>query len=269
MESNVYDKLQIAALEPKFEGPYRSLVGGLLYLFVCTRLDIGFAMSILTQHLADPRPTHFAMAQRVLFYVLGTKTLGLVLGGEILPTLISFTDASFANDPVDRKSMGGYVIFLGNSVISWSVKKHRGVQALSSTESEIIQATENTKELLWLQPLVKDLGFPEIEKKTVMFEDNQPAAHVLLKNPTHSGRSKHMDIKIKFCGEVIAKREKILLKYIPTKFNLADIFTKPLHTVRFRELRAILLQDLSEIIDNSTGITKIYTVLKDFVSSPF
>ena len=78
-------------------------------------------MSILTQHLADPRPTHFAMAQRVLFYVLGTKTLGLVLGGEILPTLISFTDASFANDPVDRKSMGGYVIFLGNSVISWSV----------------------------------------------------------------------------------------------------------------------------------------------------
>ena len=226
-------------------------------------------MSILTQHLADPRPTHFAMAQRVLFYVLGTKTLGLVLGEEILPTLISFTDASFANDPVDRKSMGGYVIFLGNSVISWSVKKHRGVQALSSTESEIIQATENTKELLWLQPLVKDLGFPEIEKKMVMFEDNQPAAHVLLQNPTHSGRSKHMDIKIKFCGEVLAKREKILLKYIPTKFNLADIFTKPLHTVRFRELRAILLQDLSEIIDNSTGITKIYTVLKDFVSSPF
>jgi len=168
-------------------------------------------MSILTQHLADPRPTHFAMAQRVLFYVLGTKTLGLVLGGETLPTLISFTDASFANDPVDRKSMGGYVIFLGNSVISWSVKKHRGVQALSSTESEIIQATENTKELLWLQPLVKDLGFPEIEKKTVMFEDNQPVARVLLQNPTHSGRSKHMDIKIKFCGEVLAKREKILL----------------------------------------------------------
>ena len=148
------------------------------------------------------------------------------------------------------------MVFWGNSVISWSVKKHRGIQALSSTESEIIQATENTKELLWLQPLLKDLGFPEIEKKTVMFEDNQPAAHVLLKNPTHSGRSKHMDIKIKFCGEVLAKWEKILLKYIPTKFILADIFTKPLHTVRFRELRAILLQDLSEIIDNSKGSPK-------------
>ena len=75
-----------------------------------------------------------------------------------------------------------------------------------------------------------------------MFEDNQPAVHVLLKNPTHSGRSKHMDIKIKICGEVLAKREKILLKYIPTKFNLADIFTKPLQTVQFRELRTFFFR---------------------------
>ena len=69
--------------------------------------------------------------------------------------------------------------------------------------------------------------------------------------------------------EVLAKREKILLKYIPTKFNSVDMFTKPLNTVRFRELRTILLQDLSEIIDNSKGITKAYSVLKNFVSAPF
>ena len=60
-ELNVYDKLQVASLEPKFKGTYRSLVGGVLYLFMCTRLDIGFSVSILTQHLADPRQSHFAM----------------------------------------------------------------------------------------------------------------------------------------------------------------------------------------------------------------
>ena len=40
--------------------------------------------------------------------------------------LCAFSDASFANDPQDRKSMGGYIVFLGNSPISWAANKHRG-----------------------------------------------------------------------------------------------------------------------------------------------
>ena len=53
-------------------------------------------------------------------------------------------------------------------------KKHRGVKALSSTESEIIQATETFKELLWLQPLLVDIGFQMIESMTAIHEDTQP-----------------------------------------------------------------------------------------------
>ena len=153
METRVYNKLVLAQQEPDFLGPYRSIVGGLLFLFVCTRVDIGFAVSILTQHLACPKPTHFLLAKRVLHYLQGTRTHGLLLGGEIIQSLVAFSDASFANDPFDRRSMGGDIIFLGNSPISWAAKKHRGVQALSITESEIIQITETYKELLWLQPL--------------------------------------------------------------------------------------------------------------------
>ena len=79
------------------------------------------------------------MAKWVLCYLQGTKTFGLILREQELPTLVAFSDASFANDKADRKSMGGHVVFLGNSPISWACKKHRGIQALSSTESEIIQ----------------------------------------------------------------------------------------------------------------------------------
>ena len=84
-------------------------------------MDIGFALSILTQHLANPKPTHFQMAKRVLFYLVGTKSFGLILGGGQLTTLIAFSDASFANDKLDRKSMEGHVVFVGNSTspISW------------------------------------------------------------------------------------------------------------------------------------------------------
>ena len=101
-------------------------------------MDIGFSLSILTQHLAKPKPTHFHMAKRVLFYLKGTKTFGLILGGEVSTTLIAFSDASFANNKINRKSMGGHIVFLGNSAISWAVKKQTGIKALSSTESEIV-----------------------------------------------------------------------------------------------------------------------------------
>ena len=173
MEVNAFDRLEKAEEEQNFEGPYRSIVGGLLYVSVCTRMDIGFALSILTQNLANPKPTHFQMAKRVLFYLVGTKSFGLVLGGEKLTTLIAFSDASFANDKLDRRSMGGYVVFVGNSPISWAIKKHRGIQAVSSTESEIVQVTEAMKELLWLQPLLQELGFPEIDWDTALATHRQ------------------------------------------------------------------------------------------------
>ena len=107
-----------------------------------------------------------------------------------------------------------------------------GVQALSSTESEILQITESFKELLWLRPLLINLGFPSIECTTQIHTDNIPAEQILMNSPAHAARTKHMDIKVTFCGEVLAKRNKILLKNAPTptKLNFADIFTKPLST---------------------------------------
>jgi len=186
-----------------------------------------------------------------------------------LTTLVAFSDASFANDKLDRRSMGGYVVFVGSSPILWAIKKHRGIQAVSSTESEIVQVTEATKELLWLQPLLLELGFPEIEWDTTLHTDNEPAMHILLNNPTHSNRTKHMDIRIKFCGEVLAKKQKIALKYVPTKLNFADIFTKPLATVRFRELRGILVQNLEGIVNNSNFLRRTFAVLKDFMTNTF
>ena len=115
METRVYNKRVLAQQEPDFLDPYRSIVGGLLFLFVCTRVDIGFAVSVLTQHLACPKPTHFLLAKRVLHYLQGTRTHGLLLGGEIIQSLEVFSDASFADDPFDRRSMGGYIIFWGTA----------------------------------------------------------------------------------------------------------------------------------------------------------
>ena len=95
--------------------------------------------------------------------------------------------------------------------------------------------------------------------------DNTQAEQILKNSPTHAARTKHMDIKVKFCGEVIAKKNKILLTHVPTKLNFADIFTKPLSTVRFRDLRSIMIHDLTGIINNSGFLNRTFAVLKDFI----
>ena len=101
------------------------------------------------------------------------------------------------------------------------------IQALSSAKSEIIQVSETFKEVMWLQPLLIDLGFPHITSASIMLADNEPAAHILLNNPTHSCRTKHMDIKIKVCGELLARKQAIVLKYVPPSTILLTYLQNP------------------------------------------
>ena len=113
MEASVYDKLTLAQQEAKFEGPYRSIVGGLLYIFVCTRMDIGFAISILTQQLANPKPTHFLIAKRVLMYLLGTKNFGSILGGKQFQVFLLFLMQVSPMTKLIGKAWGVILYFLG------------------------------------------------------------------------------------------------------------------------------------------------------------
>ena len=138
------------------------------------------------------------------------------------------------------------------------------LQALSSTVSEILQYCHSIRELLWIQPLLFDMGFKFIQQATVLHGDNQPAEFILKHEPTHNHRTKHMDLRIKFCGEVV-RANKIVLRYINTKFNLADIFTKPFPVTRFRELRRAFVHDLGEILRNSNVIKQSLNVLREFL----
>ena len=86
------------------------------------------------------------------------------MGGQPSSDLCAFVNASFANDQIDHKSIGGYGVFLGNSSCFWAAKKHMGIHALSFTDLEIIQVTEGFKELLWLQPFVDGHRVPRHSK---------------------------------------------------------------------------------------------------------
>lgn len=220
--------------------PYRNLVGGLLWLAISTRPDIQYAVQQLSQFLDCYTSTHWHAAIRVLRYLKGTRSLRLRLGGDTPINLVGFTDSDWANCLDTRRSVGGYAWSLGSGLISWCTRKQRTVAA-SSCEAEYMAAFEAAQEGIWLRMVMSALGHGNNKATTILCDNN--SAINLSEDPLLHSRVKHVDIKYHFLRERVASNE-ILLRYINTKDNVADIFTKALPSPQFGRLRSILgLQD--------------------------
>ena len=124
---------------------YRRLIGRLMYLTL-SRPNICYAVNRLSQFLSTPRQPHMFAAQRVLQYNKGTSGHGIYFPEESDFQLKAFCDANWAGCPNTRKSLTGYCVFFGNSLISWRSKKQIVVsrssveakyQAMASTCYEI------------------------------------------------------------------------------------------------------------------------------------
>ena len=83
-----------------------------------------------------------------------------------------------------------------------------------------------------MQGLITELTGERI--KTELNIDNQSTIK-LIQNGVINKRSKHIDVRYKFITERI-KSEKIEIKYCPTEKQLADVFTKALNKVKFKQL---------------------------------
>ena len=97
---------------------YRRLVGSLIYLTV-THPDISYAVHQVSQYLFAPRLTHYAAVLRILRYLKGTLFHGLFYSAQSPLILRAFSDADWARNPTDRRSITGYCFILGSSLISW------------------------------------------------------------------------------------------------------------------------------------------------------
>ena len=91
------------------------------------------------------------------------------------------------------------------------------------------------QEAIWIKLLLKDLDLLEGDEPMVLREDNQ-ACTAFLANPLDYKKSKHIDVKYHFVRERVASKE-IILEYVNTNDQLADIMTKALDGIKFRELR--------------------------------
>ncbi|KAI0523201.1 hypothetical protein KFK09_005595 [Dendrobium nobile] len=224
------------ALSPPFSDPslYRRLAGSLQYLSI-TRPDIAYATNRVCQHMQQPTEQNFKDLKRLLRYINGTLSFGLPISIGNLE-LHSYSDADWASDTTDRKSISGFCTFLGPNLISWTVKKQATV-AKSSTEAEYRSLSAAASDVLWLRRLALELQLPQ-PAPTVIHCDNTSAI-AIAKNPVFHARTKHIEIDYHFIRQQISSGD-IRLAHISSKDQVADIFTKPFSIARFTDLRSKL-----------------------------
>ncbi|CAI7822737.1 unnamed protein product [Closterium sp. NIES-54] len=184
-----------------------------------------------------PNEEQVAAGMRVAKYLGQTPTVGLQYSATaqrrqkgadgVEPArlfLTAFSDASFASEPEDMTSVGGFICCVGGGPTAWESKKQVD-QALSSVESEYMALFRAVREIVWQRRLLAELG-EEQQGPTPLYCDSQGAI-ALSKNPVLHGLTKHMRVKWHWTRSMVAAGE-VELHDVKTTRQPADMITKRL-----------------------------------------
>jgi predicted outer membrane lipoprotein len=201
--------------------PVREIIGAISYIALCTRPDVSFAISYLARFQDKPTLSLCKAIKHLLKYLNSTKSYSLKFSGKI-NSLVGFSDADWAGDPLNRRSTTGFIFYLGNCPISWQSRLQPTV-ALSTVEAEYMALTSSTQEAIWLRSILKEWGLKMLMPTTIWSDNN--GAILLAYNPIHHKRTKHIETKFHFIREKV-KSYEIIIDHMPTSKLIADLLTK-------------------------------------------
>ncbi|CAB0040014.1 unnamed protein product [Trichogramma brassicae] len=170
--------------------PYRSAVGSLMYLCCATRPDIAYAVSRAARALSSPTHQDWIAVKQIFRYTKSTIYFGLYYTSSITGLCV-YTDADYAGDLKTRRSTNGFVAMIRHAAVSWTSQLQKSV-ALSTTKTEFVAASEEAKELVWLNRLMSEINSQEKHTPT-LFVDNASTIK-LVKNHEFHKRTKHITI---------------------------------------------------------------------------
>jgi hypothetical protein len=245
--------------DPKLLDEYRSLIGILLYLSICTRPDIANAVRCLGTYVTSCTKLHFDAAIGVLAYLRDSIDLGITyyrkdkqpslpgLNLESQNQICCYVDSSYASNLANRRSTTGFAFYTAGGVICHAAKLHT-ILTTSSHDAEFIAMGSSARESFWLVHLLRQIfGKDTPERKSLRIDsilticDNE-ATVKSVKSDHFTSKSKHLQIREASLKELYAegvinpvhvKREHMIADLLtknydePSKNNLLPYLVKP------------------------------------------
>ncbi|PHT31747.1 Acetylglutamate kinase, chloroplastic [Capsicum baccatum] len=136
---------------------YARVLGCLMYIMNCTRLDIAFTISKLSRYTSNPNKIHWMTMKRVLGYLKYTQNYALHYN-KYPAVLEVYSDANWITRLNEVKCTSGYVFTIGGEAVSWKSSKKTCI-GRSTMESEFIALDKAGEEAEWLQNFLEDIPY--------------------------------------------------------------------------------------------------------------
>jgi hypothetical protein len=82
--------------------------------------DLAFSVNKVCQYLHAPTTLHLVAIKRILRFVKGTIDLGLQIVKSPSMMVSGYLDVDWVGCLDERRSTGGFAVFLGSNLILWS-----------------------------------------------------------------------------------------------------------------------------------------------------
>ena len=218
---------------------YRRLIGRLLWMARACRYDILYATCSLARFVHAPSDAHKSAALQIVKYLMGTINFGITYTYKVNSELLTgYSDASYNDDPVDRKSNDSSVWFHHGHLVGYDTNRQK-ITSLSSCDAETIGAVQALRTGEAFRNMISELyNIGNEEIVIVLHMDSRAAidqAHSELRNK----RNKHLDARYVRLHDFI-KDGTLELRHVSSEQMLADIGTKPLALKPFKHLVGLL-----------------------------
>jgi hypothetical protein len=214
--------------------PYPELIGCMAFASCHTKLEIRYAISVLSAFMRCWSLEHWHNALQCLKYCINTRDMGLMysrgLDAHGVNVLYAFCDAAFTA----ARSQGCRSVLMNGGAISLSSQKHSTVDT-STTAAELTEAFLVSNDVMGFRNLLEEMGF-QLEGPTVIYEDNQPAIAVAEGHRNLASKTKHMEIRVWKLRERIDDQD-VILQFCSSAHMQCDLGTKALGASAFEYLR--------------------------------
>ena len=214
-----------------------SIVAKLLFVSTRGRPDLHLPISFLTSRVTKADEDDWKKLKRLMQYIKNTLDLKLTLSAKNMNIVKWWVDAAYAVRDSCRSQTGSTMSLGLGTIMSKSTKQK--INTKSSTESELVGASDSVPQIVWTNYFIKAQGY-DIDE-SILYQDNTSAIAMETNGKLSSGkRTKHIHIRYFFIQDRVSNGE-ITLKYCPTDQMLADYFTKPLQGAKFIQFRDMIL----------------------------